>query len=572
MSKITSKISSEITTMFDVFKDDDYNVPFYQRDYSWKKDEISDFWNDLMDVIDGEQDSHFFGQIVTYNHANTEDLIDGQQRVTTSAILMAVIHNISVELMDNDLNDNPRLELMDVQKQISNAIRYNEITPALTLQPISKKDNSIHEYFIGLFGNRIDIDPSHKDIAPIKNINEAYLQLKIIIDSYVKHDKTINERIENLKLVFESFFNKFYVSMISTPNSQDAFVIFETLNSRGKDLEPAEIIKTHIMSQLSSEDTESQKEFQDNWNKVANELDKKSDKLTSFIRIYWAASHRLVSARQLYRSISSNINTENDAKNFINDLDNLVHMYKIVDNIQHTKEEQSFIGNKDLLDIVTLLRRMQVKLYYPILFAMYRRGFSTDNLKVVLYKVLCVFIRHRTICNDGTNKLETGYASIAKDIWNQSLTNTEDINKKLSDNLLKNDNEIEASFQALRKDYASKGAKHWILYYLLFNLYQETYGDFDDQLFSEIDIHKYSVIHIGDLDEIEPNYWDYIGNYALIEKNLSVNNSLGVDVALRMSKLNGNQNIGNFILENGWNIDDIVNRQKQFGNSSTYIW
>ncbi|MCK8624575.1 DUF262 domain-containing protein [Apilactobacillus sp. M161] len=571
MSKITSKISSEIKTMIDIFKDDDYNVPFYQRDYAWKREEIVDFWSDLTDVINEEQKSHFFGQVVTYDHSDAQDLIDGQQRITTSAILLAVIKNLSEELLTNELSDDYKLDLKAIVRQIKECSNYKEIKPTLTLQPISKEDNSIHEYFIGLFSGKVKIDEANKDVTPIKNINNAYTQIKNEISAYINKSKVINERINRLKLVFNSFFNKFYVSMISTPNPQDAFVIFETLNSRGKDLEPAEIIKTHIMSQLSSEDKDAQLEFQGNWNKMSNKLGKDSDKLTRFIRTYWASSHRLVSSRQLYRSISNNILNENDSKNFIQDLNNLVELYIIISKRDHTNADKNFIDNNGLLNIATLLRRMQVKLYYPIIFAMYRRNFDSNSIKIVLHKILCVFIRHRTICNDGTNKLETGYSNIAKDIWNQKLTNADEINKCLNEKLLKTDNEITASFQALQKDYSSNGAKHWTLSYLLFYLYQQTYEDFESYMFSDIDISKYKIINIGNVEDIDENYIQYIGNYAIIEDSLSTN-ILGVDSALRRSKLKGNNKIGNIIKDNGWGINQIINRQKEFSKSAINIW
>ena len=68
-----------------------YRIPRFQRPYSWEKDHIQDFWNDI--VIDSEDD-YFIGSMVVYKQEKGYfGIVDGQQRLTTITIfLLSLIH------------------------------------------------------------------------------------------------------------------------------------------------------------------------------------------------------------------------------------------------------------------------------------------------------------------------------------------------------------------------------------------------------------------------------------------------------------------------------------------------
>lgn len=62
----------------ELFKDNNFVVPLYQRNYAWETNEIGDFWYDLLDLVEGKRNSHFFGQIVTFkNDDKDQEIIDG---------------------------------------------------------------------------------------------------------------------------------------------------------------------------------------------------------------------------------------------------------------------------------------------------------------------------------------------------------------------------------------------------------------------------------------------------------------------------------------------------------------
>lgn len=570
MTDVTEPINSNVMTMSDVFKKNYFAVPYYQRDYAWEYNQIVDFWRDLMDVVDRNQDNHFFGQIVTYNTGGAKDLIDGQQRITTSLVFMSVIQKIATEILDNkELTDEPRFVLYSIRKDIKDDVMYDSAKPALKLQPLNDSSDAIHDYFINLFHGIVEPNDNNKNIVPVKNLRAVFQEFYKRIKRYLSNEKNIADQIKRLQYLFDAFRDKFFVSMISTENQSDAFVIFETLNSRGKDLSPSEIIKTHLMAQFIHENDVVKEEIKSIWDEIASKFNKDSDKLTKFIRIYWAASHRLVPSNSLYRDISMYVKGPETTKKMLLDLSKIADYYLALDNLNKTKRQKLLIQDKVNYSILDLMRKMQVTLHYPVVFAMLLRGMTPDQMRAVSYKMLCVFMRYRAICGYGTNKLEHGYAAVARKIWDQELTNSESINNEMNEKLIIGSDEVKGNAQMLQKENSSKGKKSWMLKYFLFSFYNHQNNDFHDMSFYEAHMSKYDIAHIS-TDNIPEDYQNYIGNYVLVERNvLNENNIVN---SLQQSKLQTNQKLALLLSNNEWTINNIQDRQNAFSESTVQTW
>ena len=101
------KIVVGAKTFQDCFSDCIYEVPKFQRPYSWEKEQLQDYWADVI----GAHGDLFFGTVVTWVSAkrdlfrDTYSLIDGQQRLTTSAIALSVVRD-ALNAMAEDTPEN----------------------------------------------------------------------------------------------------------------------------------------------------------------------------------------------------------------------------------------------------------------------------------------------------------------------------------------------------------------------------------------------------------------------------------------------------------------------------------
>ncbi|QEF21156.1 DUF262 domain-containing protein [Helicobacter pylori] len=86
------------TTIKEIFQEEGYSIPNYQRDYAWKDKNFRDLWENLEEAIEYSKkgQEHFIGtMVVTKNEDNKKlyDIIDGQQRTTTIFMLLHVLAN-----------------------------------------------------------------------------------------------------------------------------------------------------------------------------------------------------------------------------------------------------------------------------------------------------------------------------------------------------------------------------------------------------------------------------------------------------------------------------------------------
>ena len=81
-------------------KDNTLAVPVYQRSYAWDKQEVSEYWDDLVSAFNRKSD-YFLGTSVLTTEADGKlTIIDGQQRLATTAMLFAAIRDQFTERND----------------------------------------------------------------------------------------------------------------------------------------------------------------------------------------------------------------------------------------------------------------------------------------------------------------------------------------------------------------------------------------------------------------------------------------------------------------------------------------
>ena len=74
-------------------------VPIYQRPYSWDKENVQDFFNDIGNAYPEE---YFIGTIVLTKKDDHLEIIDGQQRIATTIIFYSALRNFMLELKDDE--------------------------------------------------------------------------------------------------------------------------------------------------------------------------------------------------------------------------------------------------------------------------------------------------------------------------------------------------------------------------------------------------------------------------------------------------------------------------------------
>lgn len=268
------KVDARSTSIETLLKKWQYEIPEYQREYDWKEDELNEFWNDVNENID---EKYFIWHMVFEWEFDGRffKVIDWQQRITTITIILSVVRDLFYEKLENSLgdwlNDN---YIFWKDKDNNEYVILNNKMPYPVLQKYVQ--------------NKL----SEKDLTvkPIKwwekSIISSYDFFKDILKDYT---------IDNLKKVRDGILN-IEVIFVSVSDELDAFTIFETLNAKGKDLTPFDLIKNQIFKNYQKITTLD--EPNDTWKKIKENINWNE---INFLNNYWSSRFKKVSDIRLYR-------------------------------------------------------------------------------------------------------------------------------------------------------------------------------------------------------------------------------------------------------------------------------
>jgi hypothetical protein len=200
-----SNLPLKNTTISEIYNGDlaTYEVPIYQRNYAWEKDEISTLIQDVYDALDSGKPTYYIGTLVSFHKGDqVYEVIDGQQRLTT---INLVLRALGLTLK-NKLTYRARK-------------KSNESIGSIPHFLIDEKDTGIVNGF--------------------KYACEA-------IDEIVSKDEK-----EKFK---QYFLNNVQIIHYQVPKDIDLNHYFEIMNSRGEQLEKHEIIKARLIEKLSDKD------------------------------------------------------------------------------------------------------------------------------------------------------------------------------------------------------------------------------------------------------------------------------------------------------------------------------
>ncbi|WRC45820.1 DUF262 domain-containing HNH endonuclease family protein [Helicobacter pylori] len=207
----------ELLTLDGVVEKGVFEIPSYQRGYAWQERQLKDFWNDLEHVSKLGDKFHYMHSL-TLRKSDDDfgdidfEIIDGQQRLATSLILLGLLAKITQ-------NKDPKYSLIN-------------------LEPIlSYKYYGLSEAFRAIMEEEKDLE-AFKTSFYAKNLIEAYAFFK---------EKISDTPVGTLEKMFDALTKKMLFSVVElNDNRIDPFSSFETINNRGKDLSTLELFKNRL--------------------------------------------------------------------------------------------------------------------------------------------------------------------------------------------------------------------------------------------------------------------------------------------------------------------------------------
>jgi len=367
---IKMKIDSKDRDVQDILSSSFYKVPRFQRPYRWDKDNVLDFWQDA--IMDSKGD-YFIGAMVTYKHKEYfYGVVDGQQRLTTITMVLCALRNAFKKNGFSDLADG--LHSLIERKDINNK-------PQFVLQT-----ETSYPYLQEYIQKYEEPEISENLLEEEKNLKEAFNTISQLIDDItisVSKDPTLKEdtqksRIKEKLIDVRDKILNLKVIFVSLDNDDDAYLIFETLNTRGKDLTVSDLVKSRL-TKLAKQKNVNVDLPRDKWMKMVRVIEESSEdlQLDGFIYHFWLSKYEYLSAKKLYKAIKGKVTTNALANEFLDAL--------VSDSVTYREINEPTYGQWDrqeneIKSSLRALKIFRVKQQLPMLLSVMRE-YRLNNLK-----------------------------------------------------------------------------------------------------------------------------------------------------------------------------------------------
>jgi uncharacterized protein with ParB-like and HNH nuclease domain len=223
-------------------------VPSYQRRYAWGYNQVKALFDDIRMLKEG--DGHLFGMIILHTEFHTgglnkPELVDGQQRLTSLAILLKVIQNYFNNIGNKDKKD-------QIKKMLVCSGYDEKELPKLELGELDNAD------FIHVMNQNGTYEYTNK------NIRDAYTNFTQWLEQL---------KPEEITRFFYNLINVAVIIRLDVGMPQDAYKLFENINNRGLRLSATDIIKNFLLGHAAKIGTDVLEETKSLWSAVITNLD-----------------------------------------------------------------------------------------------------------------------------------------------------------------------------------------------------------------------------------------------------------------------------------------------------------
>lgn len=341
------KIESEDIDIQNFLVGSYFQIPRFQRPFSWEAEHVQEFWDDL---IENQKEDYFIGSMVLFKKGKQDyGVVDGQQRLTTITLLLCALRNAFSAVGDEDLARG--LHRLIERKNIDNVDSFVLLTES-SFPYLQDTIQSFGE-------SQLNIPPTPEEINLSKAFKLLTLQVSrlvesVEIDPLVPEDHKNEAKITKLKSIRDSLLSLKLIQVI-LDNEDDAYIIFETLNTRGKDLALSDLAKNHftkLIKKKASVDVVKEK-----WTEFMETFEQSEADISPnvFITHYWASRYEAVTQKKVYSRLKKTVKRTN-AKTYLDSLLTDVKLYRSIyePTLGWTKNEKKIQDSLSALQIFRL--------------------------------------------------------------------------------------------------------------------------------------------------------------------------------------------------------------------------
>lgn len=566
MEKKYSRIEINPKRVGEVLKTKFIYVPPNQRDYSWLEKHVKDLFSDLNNAVAGNAAEYFLGTIVTAKDDEDSDkprVVDGQQRLATTLILLGAIRDYLDDRQDSDARKiesmflfSPVLGEDDRPRMILN-LHDREYFTRRILLPKTDQNRKAMEKEKPKKPSHILIDDAAKKARAHVIFLTKNLGPSVAKEALMKQIRFLEKGV--------------IVIWVEVPDDKSAYTIFETMNDRGLDLSATDLIKNHLFN-LADDQVDS---AASQWSSMVAILEsvQETDIVKDFVRHFWISHYAPVRAQELFGAIKDRAENKTNGMELLSKFHASSSKYVALLNPMHGFWEG--YTERSRRNISTL-GQLNLKQARPLLLSVIER-FPKHDIEKVLRLAVSWSVRFLVSGELGSGALETEYGKNAIKVSSGDIKNADELALAMS-NIVPADDAFENAFATIRVAKAATAR------YYLRGLELQARGDAQPENVPNDDQTDITLEHVLP-EEPKPGEWNQftqedreqftqrLGNLALLKR--SENSGKGNDefpIKKPAYALSSYRLTNELASLPDWNTVAITDRQKRLAKIAVKAW
>ena len=391
-------------------------IPEYQRPYAWTDDQIYTLFEDLVEYTNNQNESSYFlGCIVSFSNENKEqEIIDGQQRITTLFLLLRAIHRKLQKMSDSKEKDN-------FIRQIEPAIwKIDELTSVADYSSVLIESKVLEAEYNQMLENILksgEADDKSKD-----RYSQNYISIIGLLDKYA------NDEPLNFYRFINNVLNKTIVLPIKADTQETALTIFSTLNDRGLPLSDADIFKAKIYNKLSEKN---KAKFVDEWKNLTLKSETAGESIQKLFYYYMFYLRAIDNDKKnttpgLRKYFAEDSFSRLFDDNLLRNLRDILEFWEVV-NCREVKESK-WTTNFSILSILDILSSYPNEFCkYPVIiyYLKNKNGDKFEELFLIFLRKLFVNLFKVYIVSPTINSIKASILSLNSSILHDETPNFE---------------------------------------------------------------------------------------------------------------------------------------------------
>lgn len=562
----------------------EYRVPKFQRSFSWTKENVDDFWDDLDEAIE-RQRNHFFGSIVLQSDFRSSGdkyfIFDGQQRLTVVVALVGVIRHACTALLEDGIQIDAVRDDCETLIEKADHLLFHRDSGHLVLQ-LSQRDKA---YFRGCI-SRDDFSGTYGRGTEFLR-DYVFKNLTSKIARALDKCESVGAKVGYLKSLSDAILNRLHFVVIYVDKQFAASTLFETLNFRGTPLKVHDLFKSFLLSKALEQKRFA--EVEQDWAFISDRIESRRLSFVEFLRVFWVARHGTIPEGSLYKLFKKDLEDEGSnslfgrshrsdttASRYVSEIAKALKEY-----VKVTKPiKRDWHGDIQLVRSLEGISLSGGKESYPFLVALLgipNRKFECDENELKRVKghliraIEALSVRNHFTRTWSSNDMQKFYADAIREMYADPIaaigTIVAKLKKMLPDRSL---------FEARFAEY--EGQKKAFAMYLLHKIERSIAGRREPISTATDDVNLEHIMprkvgrgwkHVA---RYHRQYVGRLGNLTLISRKLNVTNT---SFAVKKRKYYSHSTVQmtqSLCQYEKWRKKEISNRQKEMAALASKVW